>query len=536
MNSFIILALLKLWLVSGQTVYAIGWAGHDDRLYLNLASAFLKHGWLGHYSNLTLAKGPFYPFWIALTFVSGITLLLSQHLLYIAACVIFIIAVRPIVSRPIVLLLIWTILLSNPMTYTSLITRVVREGIYPALTIFVTSFSMGILVRHDRPLKSLNRWSTGLGCSLSAFWLTREEGVWIMPLVLMVIGLAAVRMLQTRPIDWRRLSLVCALPFCIWITVLGAVAGINKIGYGVFATVEFKSRDFLEAYGALSRVMHANWQRFVPVPEETRERIYEVSPAFAELNPFLEGDIGKGWSYNSCRGASICNDIGGGWFMWAFRDAAAAAGHHKTGAAAASFYRRLATEVNAACADGRLECRSKRATLVPPWRDEYFRPLLSTMARAAFYLARFEGFDAHSVPSEGSEESLLLFRDLTRDRLSPVTLAGRFPKQAKFDDFKIAILGYIGKIYQIVMPVFIVAAFMVYMIRTALMIKKRTVTRIWMINGALLAAIIIRLFIVSMIEVTSFPAICPLYLAPAYPQLLMFVILSFSSASVPLLD
>ena len=233
--SFIFLVIIKLWLVNGQTIFAIGFAEHDDRLFLNLANALLHGHWLGHYNNLTLAKGPFYPLWIATTFVLGVPLLLSQHLLYIAACTIFVIAVRPLLPRPIMLLLLYAILSFNPISYTDgAMTRVMREGIYPALTILAVSCSIGLLVRCAYSLKNLTFWSLGLGFSLSAFWLTREESVWIMPSILIIISFAAIRILLTRPIDWRRLSLLSLVPLCIWMVVIGAVAGINKAYYGVF--------------------------------------------------------------------------------------------------------------------------------------------------------------------------------------------------------------------------------------------------------------------------------------------------------------
>lgn len=631
---FVILALTKLWLVNGQTIFAIGSAGHDDRLFLNLASALLDNDWLGPYNNLTLAKGPFYPFWIALSFVLGIPLLLSQHLLYIAACVFFLVAVRPLLRKPALLLLVWSVLLFNPMSYTdSVMTRVIREGIYPALTIMVAAFSIGLLVRYDRPLKNLGFWSVGLGFVLSAFWLTREEGVWIIPSILIIIGFAAVRVWQTKLIDWRRLSLLCILPIVIWMAAIGFVAGINKVGYGVFATVEVKSRDFLAAYGSLSRVKHAHWRRYVPVPKETRERIYKVSPAFAELRPFLEGDMGKGWSVHGCKALSVCEDIAGGWFMWALRDAVAAAGHHASGASAANYYRRLASEINAACADRKLDCFAERASLMPPWRSEYTRPLLNTIVRIAVFLARFEGFNANPSPSEGSEESLMLFRGLTGGQLSPsnqlqiigwavatkpasaISLSvrtsngdladasmkfgtsedvykhflsggrelpnahesrfdiitpctegcylyvkagdrliaripldgsikslqtpelyfyldffgykktGLLPHQSKLNDFKIKILNHVGNAYQTVMPILIVFGLIAYTFSTVHILRKRIVTRLWMINTSLLIAIVARLFIFSMIDVTSFPGINTMYLSPVYPLLLMFVLL-----------
>jgi len=78
--------------------------------------------------------------------------------------------------------------------------------------------------------------------------------------------------------------------------VLASVAALNGARYGVTAVTEIKSPEFLAAYGALLRVKHKGWKPTVPVPEDVRERLYDVSPAFAELKPSLAGEPGKRWS------------------------------------------------------------------------------------------------------------------------------------------------------------------------------------------------------------------------------------------------
>ena len=630
--TFLGLALLKLWLVSGLTMSAAD-APHDDGLFLNLAGSLSLGDWLGPYNNLTLAKGAFYPLWIATTFVSGIPLLLAEHLLYIAACALFIISIRPILSRQSILFLIWTILLFNPMSYTDgVMTRVIREGIYPALTLLVVAGAVGILARHDRKMKALWLWSVCLGVSLSAFWLTREEGVWLIPSILLILGSAVIRMRHTQPDRWRVLSSLCVLPFCIWLLAIGTVAGINKVWYGLFTTAECKSRDFLAAYGALSRVKHSQWKPYYPLPREARKRIYKVSPAFAELAPFLEGNLGEGWTSCSCQGASICDDIAGGWFMWAFRDAVAMAGHYESSASVANYYRQLATEINAACARGQIECGAERASMMPPWHTEYTGPLVKALIKGAAFLARFEGFQPQPSPSTGTEESSVLVRDLTGSRLSsyttkqlqisgwafavdpsssitmsvraadgslseatvkslpsadvyqnflsrgkdfpnarnarfeittscvegcslhirtgdhldePILLDGiqvgetpefRFAleslnytddaSQSKKDNIKILILGRIGEAYQMTVPFLLMLALIGFIISTVNILKTRAVRKVWLINAALLIAVGIRLLLLSIIDVTSFPGINTSYLSPACPLLLTFMLLA----------
>jgi hypothetical protein len=636
--AFFGLAAVKLWLAGGPVITAIGPAMHDDLLFVKLGKSLSSFSWLGPYDHLTLIKGPFYPLWIAVTFLLGIPLPTAQHLLYIAACAVFIIAVRPVVSGQGTLFLLWAVLLFNPMSC-AIMATVEREGIYPALTVLVAAGAVGILARYERPPKDLAPWSKCLGFSFAAFWLTREEGIWMIPTVLLIVGFAAVGVRRIRPENIRRyLFHMCVAPFCIWLAAVGVVAGINKIAYGLFTTVEFRSSDFLAAYGALTRVKHSRWDPYYPVPRETRRRIYKISPAFAELSPSLEGFIGAAWISSSCA-ASPCDDIGGGGFMWALRDAVKVAGYHTSAGAAADYYRRLSEEVNLACADRRIECGPERASMMPPWRGEYARPLLDAFIACAGYLSRFEGFDARPSPSVGREEELVLFRDMTRTNTfshasiadvkklrqisgwafavkpgsspafsmrdadgAPVSAKvkisasediyrrflsegkdfpnarnARFivtafctdayrlnlktddgsgeqnipldgsvtrmatpdiyfqidsveydflPNQSKLDHIKISILSRIGAAYQAAAPFFAAFALICYLIISVNMLRTRTVKNLWLINTALLIALVIRLLIISIIHVTSFSAINTRYLSPAYPLLLIFAILA----------
>ncbi len=58
----IALTAAKLWLTNSQTIFAIGPAFHDDRLFADLAAHLINGDWLGPYNQFTLAKGPCSPF------------------------------------------------------------------------------------------------------------------------------------------------------------------------------------------------------------------------------------------------------------------------------------------------------------------------------------------------------------------------------------------------------------------------------------------------------------------------------------------
>ncbi|MBM4315722.1 MAG: hypothetical protein FJ122_17645, partial [Deltaproteobacteria bacterium] len=281
-------ALLKLWLVSDLTVVAIGTAGHDDRLFLNLAVSLLRGEWLGPYNVLTLAKGPFYSMWIAAVFAAGFPLLIAQQVLYVLATLFFVIAIRPLFRKMLPLAVLYVIVLFNPMTYTWHCLRVVREGIYPALSMFVLAGTIAIMLRLKEGRDRYLSISIATGILLSAFWLTREEGVWIVPSLLILLVWTLVRSIRQK--SYFGPLIACSLPWFVLLLGIGVVATLNFYHYGIFTTVEFKSRPFLDAYGALARVKPVNWIPDVPVPRETRLRLYGLSSAFAELETSLEGE------------------------------------------------------------------------------------------------------------------------------------------------------------------------------------------------------------------------------------------------------
>lgn len=522
------LVLLKLWLVASQPILAIGiGADLDDRLFLNLAQSLLRGQWLGSYNVFTLAKGCFYPIWIALFSRMSIPLLLSQHLLYLAAVVVLIFAIRPALPRPEFLLLLFVSLWFNPGTYSLHVLRVTREGIYPALTLFVVAGAVGILVRFDSPAKTLWRWLLGTGVALAAFWQTREEGVWLLPLYALVVGWALVKLWRSHhPRKWSR-ALMCIVPLAMMVSADLVVSGINQAKYGIFATVEFKAPDFLAAYGALNRVKPQPWQPHVLVTKETRERIYAVSPAFAELRPLLEGAVGKSWGdgTRSYWPDLKAGEIGGGWFMWALREAVSRAGYHSSGKRAMAYYGRVAREIDAACTEGKLECLPARASMMAPWRQQFNRPFLETMAKAVPFFSSFTGIAASPAPSRGSQESLALFRDLTHDRLAPIgSLAGSGP--AGINAFKISILRACVTVFQKTMPILAVLALVAFFLKMVHDLKQRAPSDFLIVETALLGSILARLTMLSIIEVTAFPGIDPLYLSSAYPLLIVFSFLA----------
>jgi hypothetical protein len=522
-----ILTLIKLWLVGAQT-FPAGYAPHDDMLFINIAKNIVSGQWLGDYNNLTLAKAPFYPFWIASMFWLGIPLIYSQQLLYVCSCLIFIIAIRPLLRNiPLLSLIFYTTLLFHPISYAiGVMPRVIREGVYLSLSLLVLSFAIGLLLRKDAPIKKLVMWNIGLGFSFAAFWLTREEGVILLPslFLLLVTLFVSIGLFSQEKI--RRIK-VCCISIVLAFAVIGAVAGINKIYYGIFTTCEQTQSDLTNAYGSLLRVKPKPFQRYLPVSHEKRERIYAASPSFAELRPFLEGDLGKAWgNYGPYKGSDISTH-----FSWAFRDAVSLAGYYNSGDNAAKYYRRLASEVNNACDKGTLECyKTRHDSLAPIWHNEYLIPLISTSAKMAFSVMRLEYVTVQpSQLSSGSDEIIVLFKDMTRDRISPRADDHlQLIRQQRLDVLKLSLLNSLLSFFRFYMFVLVLLGIISYIWNMVLIVIKRKIGISFVIATALLLAVLARIFLLSLIHVTTWPNMYDvlLYRSSLYPLLAAFSLTS----------
>jgi hypothetical protein len=308
-----------------------------------------------------------------------------------------------------------------------------------------------------------------------------------------------------------------------------AVCVLNARYYGWFGTVEFRAQAFKDAFGALLRVRPEEEIPFIPVTRATRERIYAVSPAFAELKPYLEGNTGLNWAAN---GAYLTHrrpeerEIAIGWFMWALRQTVEEAGHGRSARDALAFYEQIAREVNQACDDGRLPAGPHRSGFMPPWREGHALALAHTWVEFADFFVSFRSFSAHTPGSFGTTAQLDFFRDLTGSRLShPAEGAMEYalPYHDRLDGWKIEILQGIGKTLRHVLFALVLAAQVTWLVRAVWLAWQRSLTYPFMLALAAWGGCVACLLVCALVQVTSFPTLATVYLAPAYPLLLLFV-------------
>lgn len=142
----ILLILLKIYLISVQPIKYIPENKYDDALMLKQANSILQGKWLGEYNSLTLVKGPITPIFIAILNKLHIPFLIGQELLYDVSCLFVIYTFSKTIKNKKILYIIFAILLFNPVTFSTEICRVYRDGIYTSLTMLLIGFSYSIFL------------------------------------------------------------------------------------------------------------------------------------------------------------------------------------------------------------------------------------------------------------------------------------------------------------------------------------------------------------------------------------------------------
>ena len=514
--SIVLVFAASLWIRQAFPTFAIGDGTYDDLLFVRLADYLRQGRWLGPYDNLTLAKGAAYSGFILLNYVLGMPLKLAEHVVYLAASLYFSIVVASVLRSRASIVVLFVVLAFNPIFWAPEIGgRVVRENLYVSLTLWLVALCVAVCVQpraqslaEDYRLKRVPL--IGVGVVGALFWLTREDGLWIAPSIVVLAAYWLWVNIRGHHPPLRPLLMFFVVPVVSFGIVVGLVDAVNLARYKVFRNNDFRSSDYQSAYGALARIRHDRWARYVVFPQDARKRAYSVSPAALELKPYFEGERGEGWRRVSCEQTqgAVCEEIHSGWFMWALRDAVATAGHYGSGRDSQAFYRRLAREVNAGCEGGAIACGPPNHSLIPPWHPSYLSSILASMGRISVTVAALGNPQVYLKPSVGSEEQLGLFRMMTRGRLSSAA-------DVNSADPRIAFAKVIARtevaVASIAIPIAILGWF-------GLLLRAR-----WrrhpghVVVAALVCAFATRIALLSILDATSIPSDNALYPSPVVP-------------------
>lgn len=530
-----IVFICSVWVRAAFPVVAIA-APHDDFLFIHFAESILSGHWLGGYHNLTHAKGVAYPIFLALNHLTGLPLKLTEHLVYLCSALYFCVVLGRVYASRWLAAMVFMLLAFVPTPWSPVVGgRVVREGLYISQVLLIFALAIRCYVEREgasvaEELQKKKRSLILLGLACGFFWLTREEGVWILP-SMAILTVYWVLSRKRDSFSTRAGLLYLLAPLIIALVPVGAVNSLNLLRYGVFRNNDFHSSDFVQAYSALSRIKHAQWQRYVVFPKDAREHAYAFSAAAKELEPFFEGDLGETWRAIGCDQTKTdpCPEILSGWFMWALRDAVQAAGYYESAPKAAAFYRRLASEINQACERSPGACLTTPDTMAPPWRQHYISDTLDASWRIAATLANLDKMPVMVGQGFGSPAQLATFARITNETIpSPDACQGAdcngSPGLGKtVRAFRYELAPMLASAERAVLQVGLPLSMLLLLLWALWAVWRRQLHAPLAIGMGLGAAVTVRVLMLGFLDATSIPSDNMLYLSPVVPLAMAFI-------------
>jgi len=510
----------KLWLTSFIRAIPL-YSPHDETNFLDHASSILAASWFGPYSAFTLIKGPTFPIYIATLNELGLNLNTGHQLSYLVACVVACVAIKPIVRSRAMIFVFGILLYFSPLTFDWTAWFVNRSQIIGSLSLLTVACATGLYVRRSETVRKRIGWSFGLGFSLAAFWLTREEGVWILPCLVGIGGVSVVA--AWRGPRQRSQYALLLIPCVIWAGTILLVEAINFYSYGWGVTSEIQSKEFISAYSSLERINHQPVDPTVPVPREAREQAYRVSGLARQMGNYLDGAKSK---YVAMCPRTGCSEIPGGQFLWWFRTAVSDAGYYDSGKHARAFYLAMADEIDSSCDRGELACGPKRTTIAPRTAGHASRIVTHLLGGLAVFSGLKGTTIAHPTFPEPPPEIVKEYEQVLRD-VVPIGANMNTYDQG----LKIGVLSAIVNVYQILFApalIFLALAFLVSIARSISLRKKLSDSMV--IVGSVFASGAFLISLLAVIDALSFPAFENEYLCSLYSISLFALFLTVAQA------
>ncbi len=380
--AFVAIAAASFYVRMAIPIVAIPGASHDDALFTDLAYQ-IQHGqWLGPYTHLTLAKGAGYPLFLALVNSLNVPVKLAEHALYIAAAAALSTIAGLLYRSRRAAIFIFLCLAVNPALWSHGAQRMTRESFYAGLCVAIFAGAAWFLSSSAWRVRWRLRMATalGLGLLIGFFLVTREEGIWIVP-SLLVIALGAYAMRRSIAVSEAKSGAPAAqLSGVLALLLIGAgvaplsLSLLNKNVYGSPLLNDLNAGAYPAAYGAIVSVHPSDRDPRLGFTEDTVRILQQVSPEASILLPHLSTEEGANWRRVTCDELKLapCPPvIGSAWLLWALRQAASEEGQFKSAAGAQRYFQKIAADLHAACATGRVRCQKLQSGLAPPPRLEY---------------------------------------------------------------------------------------------------------------------------------------------------------------------
>lgn len=533
--AILVLAIVKQILVSNIPITPYPNQAYDDGMMVEMAKSIRAGNWLGEYTSNTLVKGPIFPFLLAVINYFGFSYINTMNLIYTIACIYFIYILKDVFRTKKSLLAIYIVLLFNPVSYAWwTLQRVYRNGITLAQVLFIIGSLFAMYQRRNEKASKMLPYAIIGGIALATLWLTREDGIWILPFTIVVIMVTLISILiqslkkKEKKIDWKNFTkkgIVTILPIFILMGSLHIVRTINYFTYGVYEYNEINDGYFGKVIKIIYSVETDEDIQYVTATRKKLNMLYEYSETLNSIKPQLEASM-DAWDYNDRNPGDT--QVEDGWFWWALKEAGEKANVYENAKTANEFYKNIYDEISKAIQEGKIQTQmTMPSNLMSPWKGKYIIELPKTMARMTWYIVNFEDVKTVNVASDVSNDLIEVkkFEAITNDLAVSNQEDNAIDNATKYTKKYVDRLNSIGKIYKIFGLIIAILSFVAYIIITIRLIKTKNKTKIldiWLLLTGIACSYIVLVGGVSYNHITSCFSRYYMYLSGAYPLISIF--------------
>ncbi len=318
----------------------------DDYLMIKYTTSLFNGNYLGDYNMFTLIKGIVFPLFLVFAKVCKISNSLLFSFIYIISVLFFTNSCKKITKNRIILVIIYIVLLFNPLSYSSeLFQRMYLNVLSIPELLFFLGLYINAIYYKNTDNKTLFNYLL-LGLTSGIMLLTRNDTIWVYILLILLFIVKIYKNLNVRKI------ILNSFPFLFLFLVICIMSFINYKYYGVFTYNELEHSSFKDVYNNILNINN-NSSKDISITKETLFELSEKSYVFDLNKTFIEDH------YNHID-ESILDD---GNMIWFFRNLVYVYKDFKNGKEARDYFRYLNNDINRLFKEGKLEKKNNLPVL-----------------------------------------------------------------------------------------------------------------------------------------------------------------------------
>lgn len=284
----VILTIVRIIISLKIPLFMQGDAGADDYLYVRYAKSLLEGNYLGTFDGYTLVKSISYAIYLYINNILGMPYRLALILFYILAISALVYTLNKIIKSTYFSVVLYLFLLYSPvMLHNENIQKVYRGGVLVSSSILVISCFIGIYASKKKLEKIL--WSILGALSLPFFYYVKEDSIWIMPFICIMILIYSVKncflIKETRRKKILNLIFIF-IPIISLLAVTVTYKKINQRYYGEYTITDRSSTNFKNVIHDLLIISETNGgNKKIWITKQALEKAESYSPTLKKYEP-----------------------------------------------------------------------------------------------------------------------------------------------------------------------------------------------------------------------------------------------------------